>query len=322
MSLRKSSFNRRFALGVLFAVAVLAHAAYGANQPQVNLGLTSFRDGVPLAPSGFIYQIYTDEYAIDRLKVGESQSASIPGKGKITANVVPQIHQFIYKSPLEIFGFHPGIEAVLPFVLEANVNPSGISSTGRRPYGSQTGFGDLVTGPFLQSDVMTLNGRPLFSHRLEFALISPTGVYDATKLINPGHNTWDINPYWAATLFWTPKLTTSIRAHYLWSSRNPATGYQSGQAFHMNFASEYEVLKDFRIGVNGYVFQQFTDDNLRGRTLPGTESRVLGIGPGLMYAYGTGTKDNLAIFFNAYFETAAANYSEGLKLNVRLVHIF
>jgi hypothetical protein len=202
------------------------------------------------------------------------------------------------------------------------MNPSGIFSTGRRPYGSETGFGDLVTGPFLQSDVMTLNERPFFSHRLEFALIAPTGTYDPTKLINPGHNTWDINPYWAATLFWRPKLTTSIRPHYLWSSRNPATGYQSGQAFHMNFASEYEVLKDFRIGVNGYVFQQFTDDNLRGRTLPGTESKVLGIGPGLMYAYGTGKKDNFAIFFNAYFETGAANYSESIKFNVRLVHTF
>jgi hypothetical protein len=162
MSLRKAAFNMRSALGVLLAVAILTHAACGANQPQVNLGLTSFRDGVPLAPSGFIYQIYTDEYAIDRLKVGESQSASIPGKGRITANVVPQIHQFIYKSPLEIFGFHPGIEAVLPFVLEANMNPSGISSSGRRPYGSQTGFGDLVTGPFLQSEVMTLNGEAFF----------------------------------------------------------------------------------------------------------------------------------------------------------------
>jgi hypothetical protein len=63
MSLRKSSFNRRLVLGVLFAVAVLAHAASGANQPQVNLGLTSLRDGVPLVPSGFIYQIYIQSSA-------------------------------------------------------------------------------------------------------------------------------------------------------------------------------------------------------------------------------------------------------------------
>jgi hypothetical protein len=319
---RKAPSTLRSILGMLVAVLSSTRVAVGANQPAVNLGFTSFLDGVSFTPSGFVYQVYTDEYGIDRIKVGENQSVSIPDKGRVTANVVPQIHQFIYKSPLDILGFHPGVEVILPFLLEANMNPSGVPSTARRPYGSQTGFGDLVIGPFLQSGVMTLNGRPFFSNQLEFTLASPTGAYDKTKIINPGHNTWDLNPFWAATLFWTPKLTSSIRAHYLWSSRNPATGYKSGQAFHMNFASAYEILKNFRIGVNGYIFQQFTDDNLNGRTLHGSESRVLGIGPGLMYAYGAGTKSNLAVFLNTYFETAAANFPEGFKFNFRLVHAF
>jgi hypothetical protein len=309
-------------LGMLFAVLSLAHVAIGANQPPVNLGFTSFLDGVSFTPSGFVYGTNTAEYAIQRVKLGENQSISIPDKGRITANVVPHIQQFIYKCPLDILGFHPGVEVILPFLLEANMNPSGVPSTARRPYGSQTGFGDLVGGPLLQSGVMTLNGRPLFSNELEFALISPTGAYDKTKIINPGHNTWDLNPFWAATLFWTPKLTSSIRAHYLWSSRNPATGYKSGQAFHMNFASAYEILKNFRIGVNGYIFQQFTDDNLNGTTLHGTRSRVLGIGPGLMHVYGAGTKSNLVIRFNTYFETATANFPEGIKFNLRLIRVF
>jgi hypothetical protein len=109
-------------------------------------------------------------------------------------------------------------------VTAANIIPPASHPPPRRPYGSQTGFGDLVIGPFLQSGIMTLNGRPFFSNQLEFTLASPTGAYDKTKIINPGHNTWDLNPFWAAILFWTPKLTSSIRAHYLWSSRNPATG--------------------------------------------------------------------------------------------------
>jgi hypothetical protein len=170
------------------------------------------------------------------------------------------------------------------------MNPSGVPSTARRPYGSQTGLGDLVGGPFLQSGMTTLNGRPLFSNQLEFTLFAPTGVYDKTKIITPGHNTWALNPFWAATLFWTPKLTSSIRAHYLWSSRNPATGYKSGQAFHINFASAYEILKNFRIGVNGYIFGQFSDDNLNGTALHGTQSGVLGIGPGFMYVYTIASK--------------------------------
>lgn len=317
---RRALSTRCFILGMLFPVSLLTHVAIGADQPAVNLGLTTFLDGV--SPPGFIYQVYTDEYAIDRIKSGENQSISIPGKGRVTANLVAQAHEFVYIHPLNILGFHPGVDVILPFLLEANMNPSGIPSTARSPYGSQTGFGDLVTGLLLQSDIMTLNARPFFSQRVEFALFSPTGAFDKTKIINPGHNTWDLNPYWAATLFWTPRLTSSIRAHYLWSSRNPDTGYRSGQAFHMNFASDYEVLKDFRIGVNGYIFQQFTDDNFQGRTLHGTQSSALGIGPGFMYVYGAETKRNLALFFNTYFEPAAANNSEGFKLNFRLVHVF
>jgi hypothetical protein len=82
-------------LGMLFTGLSLTHVAVGANQPPVNLGFTSFLDGVSFTPSGLVYGTNTAEYAIDRVKVGESQSISIPGKGRITANVVPQIHQFI-----------------------------------------------------------------------------------------------------------------------------------------------------------------------------------------------------------------------------------
>jgi hypothetical protein len=147
---------------MLFAVLGLTHFALGANEPPVNLGFTSFLDGVSFAPSGLLYGTSTGEYAIDRVKLGGSQSISIPDKGRITANVVPEIQQLIYKSPLEILGFHPGFEVILPFLLEADMRPSGVPSTARRPYGSQTGMGDLVCGPLLQSGIMTLNGRPLF----------------------------------------------------------------------------------------------------------------------------------------------------------------
>jgi len=72
-------------LGMLFAVLSLTHVAVGANQPSVNLGFTSFLDGVSLTPSGFDYGTNTAEYAIERVKLGETQSISIPDKGRITA---------------------------------------------------------------------------------------------------------------------------------------------------------------------------------------------------------------------------------------------
>jgi hypothetical protein len=79
---RKESSTLGSMLGMLFAMLSLMHVALGANQPPVNLGFTSFLDGVSFTPSGLVYGTNTAEYAIDRVKVGESQSISIPGQGQ------------------------------------------------------------------------------------------------------------------------------------------------------------------------------------------------------------------------------------------------
>jgi hypothetical protein len=107
---------------MLLALLGQTHFALGANQPPVNLGFTwmAFHS----RPLVFFME-------------------------PVRAN----------KSPLEILGFHPGFEVILPFLLEANMRPSGVPSTARRPYGSQTGIGDLVGGPLLQSGMTMLNGR-------------------------------------------------------------------------------------------------------------------------------------------------------------------
>ncbi len=175
---------------------------------------------------------------------------------------------------------------------------------------------------------MGKNG-PRFMHRLELQMIFPTGKYDQNKELNPGSNFFSFNPYWAGTLFITPRLTTSARIHYLWNAENddPERSYraqgtndtQAGQAVHANFAMAYEFIeKKLRIGLNGYYLKQISETEMNGNEVADIKEKVLGIGPGLIYHF---SQDN-HLFINAYFETSAENRSEGEQLNVRWVHHF
>ena len=155
-------------------------------------------------------------------------------------------------------------------------------------------------------------------------MLVPTGRYDRNESLNPGSNFFSIDPYWAGTWFILPRWTASWRVHYLWNDKNddPAGGFdttQAGQAVHLNFASEYEVVpKHLRVGLNGYYLKQITDMKANGVNVSDTREQVLGLGPGLVWHI----SQNDHIFANVYIEMAAENRPEGERYNLRWVHHF
>jgi hypothetical protein len=288
----------------LFLFLLPAASAWAYLQPSVNLGFTSFMDGGPPAGPGFYFAEYISYYTANELPDTVVPNPDI--------DVWVSLNQFIYQSDTPVlFGGKWGLDVIVPLV---NINSEPLPDNGG-------GLGDILVGPYLQWDPIMGEKGPIFMHRVEFQTIWPTGKYDEDKALNPGSNFFSFDPYWAATLFLTPKWTASWRVHYLWNAENDDFGpvdAQAGQAIHANFATSYELVPHkLRLGLNGYYFDQVSDSKVNGVEIPEDE-RVLGIGPGALVSF----SQNTHLFLNAYFETAAASRPEGERFVVRLVHHF
>ena len=301
-------------LSALAALLVSASSALAYDQPAVNLGFTSFLDGIPPAGPGWYAAQYVQFYTSDKLP-----DLPFPGDPELEAWI--SLTQVIYQSPRVLpTGASWGLDLILPaaaFDLEADGTP----------LTARDGIGDLLVGPYLQwAPVMGANG-PVFVHRIELQTILPTGEYDETRSINPGANAMSFNPYWAATWFATPKWTVSGRLHFLWNAKNcdpnspdpTVEDTQAGTAVHANFATEYEVIaKQLRIGINGYAFSQISDSKVNGNGIDGKKEQVFAIGPGALWSF----NQNNHLFANVYFEMDAQSRPEGERFGVRYVHHF
>lgn len=298
---------------IVFAAATPAAAQFS---PMVNLGFTSFHDGEPIGDPGFHFQEYIQYYTAKELTDSLGNDMGLLHKQEIWISH----NQFIYQSDQPVFfGGKWGIDVVVPLVHIKN-NPD---KTFRLVTDGSSGLGDIVVGPFIQWDPIMGEDGPIFSHRIELQNIIPTGEYDDDHPYNAGSNFYSFNPYWAGTVWLTPKWTASWRLHYLWNDKNddPFGGVkstQAGQAIHINFATAIELLPNqLDVGINGYYFDQITDSKTNGRNMPYQE-RVFGIGPGAAWHI---SKDD-HLLFNLYIESTAENRTEGTRMTLRWTHHF
>ncbi len=287
--------------------------------PALNLGLTSFMDGGLPAGGGWYVQQYLQNYSANHLRDKDGNDLGLP---RHELDYQLALTQLSYLSDLRVGNASLGLNMLVPIIAHIDVD----DGLGNAALKARSGVGDLLIGPFIQFDPIMGPDGPRFVHRIELQVNLPTGQYDRDRDINPGNNAWSFNPYWAATYWFTPKWTASLRAHYLYNGKNNAPvralgdldDMQAGQALHANFTTEYAITEHLRLGLNGYWLKQISDTRFDGHEVSGRREKVWAIGPGAMYSFSP--DDHL--FFNAYFEQDAENRPEGTRVQARYVHHF
>ncbi|MGD9160240.1 MAG: transporter [Desulfobacteraceae bacterium] len=304
----------------LFLIFAIQISASAYDQPSVNLGFTSFMDGAPPSGPGFYFTEYVQRWTSDEFKDNNGDPLLPPAAGEdLEAWIF--LSQLTYQSNTEIIlGGKWGIDVLVPYVkidLEYDM-------AGPFPQDNGTGTGDIWIGPYLQWDPVMGENGPKFMHRFSLGFVLPTGSYDRSKQLNQGSNVFSFNPYWAATYFFSPKWTATMRIYYLLNDENDEpstpglTTSKAGQAVHINFASAYEVIPGkLRLGINGYYLKQISDSEENGAKVTGKE-QVFGIGPGMLFSF---NKD-AHFFINIYKETSAEMRPEGERINARFVYHF
>lgn len=306
---------------IVGVVSALAAASCLADQPPLNLGMTSFFDGaLPPGGPGWYFINYLQHYSAKKLTDQDGNRLPLTNQ---KVNVDVDMLQLAYFSPEKIGNMRLGWTVLAPAIIHHNVNIGPIPTPGGPVrLSGDTGLGDITVGPMFQFDPVMGPDGPKFTQRFELDFILPTGRYNANTGVNPGSNFWSFNPHWAATYWFTPKWSSSMRLHYLYNSKNSdASGggtLQAGQAVHANFTTEYAVTPQLYVGLNGYWLNQFTDTKINGTAQSGRRDRVWAIGPGLVYSV---TKND-SVFLNAYFESGAKNVPEGNRFVLRYAHHF
>jgi hypothetical protein len=273
--------------------------------PAVNLGDTNFEDA--FGGPGWLLQEFPEAYASSELK--DSNGKTVPGNNRITTYSATTHVAFVSKK--RVLGGWLSGEVLQPLVdLDAQL-ANGTSSRVR-------GLADMTVGAGLQWAPEKIGGG-VFVHRFVLDVSVPTGKYSDQRPVNIGNHFVAVNPYYALT-YERKKVEFSVRLHYLWNSTNndPFVGFgirnmQPGQAFHVNYATSYELWKNVRLGFNGYWLQQLTDHQINGIDMRNSKESTVGLGPGIQLSGGT-----IAFRANGYVETDVHNRPSGIKVTFRI----
>jgi len=251
----------------------VAMVAYHANKIKGNDGkqlaktgnipaATEVAPGVPLSAIGFAggvdynskIGIKADTYAILPRITYLSSEQVLGGNVGFTA-MLPLVRRKIQLAG-ETPSFTPGAGSAAPAVSGALANGLSPTVLSRIATDSATyGIGDLELSPIWHMEIGDHQHVSIAP-----TIVLPTGDYDATKRANSGFgNFFTFRPS-VQYAFVGDGWDVGARFVLSFNTRNKDNGYRTGNILNIDYQAMKFVSEDIRVGLQGYVVEQFTKD--------------------------------------------------------------
>jgi hypothetical protein len=197
------------------------------------------------------------------------------------------------------------VDAALDGTLTATVGP--ITATRQGSIAdSLTAFGDLYPKATIRWNAGVNNYMTYVTGDI------PVGAYSPTRLSNLGIGHGAIDAGGGYT-YLNPATGHELSAvtGFTYNLVNPATNYQNGVDWHLDWGAAQFLSKTTFVGINGYIYEQLNNDKGSPPVLGPIRSGVIGIGPQIGFTFPIGASEQGFLSFKAYREFANQDRADG-----------
>ncbi|MFZ3048840.1 MAG: transporter [Desulfatirhabdiaceae bacterium] len=319
--------RRLLVYAVLFCLCTTAAVSFAGGSGAYPNGAEDFMSGAA-PPPGTYFLFYSNFYSADRYKDNEGNNYDAGPLADVDINVWANVFRFLHVTDIKILGGNYAFHTFVPFVnmdFEFGAPFDSFSDT-------RFGLGDIIVDPF----ILTWHTKQ-FHWVAGLDIFLPTGEYNEEKEpINPGNNVYTFEPVFAVTYLNGP-WDVSVKFMYDISTDNddyiitpgeagaignPGLAGQTGsltpgQEFHFDYAVGYNLSPEWTVGINGYVYEQITDDEIEGISVNDMKGSVIAVGPAIKYNY-----RNMSFILKSLWETEVENRPAGSSTWLKLVVAF
>jgi len=235
------------------------------------VGAETVLPGVTPAPKATVFAWFTDYYTANEFDNSSGKSSAGEFKVRVFANAVKIVHNW-------------GIP-VLGGMLESNIAVPTVYEQLHVAKGKYNKYG--LGNVDLQPLALVYNkGHWHWYYEGDFFL--PGATYNHADVVNTGQHNLGLGPVAAAT-YLSSQWEINSKVNYIVNFKDGDTKYQSGNELVWEYSGMRAISKKAGIGVNGYLYEQTTDDRQFAKPVgDGNRGRNLAIGPQARIFFGSG----------------------------------